>query len=638
MEPRFVFGIFLGRWVHWSPPAATATVKWIDAIRPAWLLSNDTRLPLHGANQHPLLARLQLFLSAAMDVDAPPFVWRCFVSPCTRDTLFISVSDPVAARCLEKTGALPCESELSALLSAARDHQAFRLTTLDTLRPAAPNLAAPAPSAWPPQVATAWFDERALQWRPNPARPHVSRQDASLVGARLGADMQEVLDSGLMREALASVPESGVGLRTVGVDSETLRTVLALPTILVLDPDAPYQDTRVLTPRALVSMTVFRLAPRDYEAWLRTPDVDDTADGRKRLHRATTNLSVAVPPHAIEWRAVVHAAECTLPVTAQRRILVDTSGLTFTARRVLPWIAPSVSIDDTRAWVIPFSHVLTLQLYMTTPNGWERRPRAPRDAHMAAFGIGKTASGAWSSHAFWHSALKRPIDFSLHRAHVDACFDGFAREQALAVSSDAPPQCAVCCDAPCGVLLDACGHAFCIGCTTRMLEFSAPGDDARCAVCRAPFSAHSRTWIRKQGRSDPRPVLSRQTAIERVTRRIPSTLVVFADDETWGAGRGWVTNADAVVHVLGAELPARQFDKIVFTWGWMGAGATACADTHACVHRVVQRCAAPNATLVVLCDTSEEDASGLLEWTREFASVYTRMSVTSKYARDEDVE
>lgn len=635
-----MFGVFLGRWVHWDPPLATATVSWIDLrTAPAsWTLATGTKLPIVGA--HPLLATIQSFLSAALDHDAAPHVWRCFLSPCTRDTLFISASEAVAARAWDRGGAFPCEPELGALLSAARDHGALRLTTLEGLRAAAPSLAAPAPSLWPPQLGAAWFDEDALLWRPAPARPRVRHDDACLVGARAGASMQEVLDSGVFREALATVPELPLAVCTVARRDASLVSALSVPTILVLDPDAPYQDTRVLTPRALMSMTVFRLAPRDYAAWAAAnpPLAADPVRARTLLVRATQNPSIAVPPHQLVWRAVVHTDDIAPLAAAQRRVVVDLSGTTFTARRVLPWVAPECFIDDSRAWIVPFPHAVTLQIQMVSPNGWERRPRAPREAHMAAFGLARTAAGEWTAPAFWHAVLKRRLDFSLHKGHIDDCLDGFARDQARALCSDAPPQCSVCCDAPCGVLLDACGHSFCIGCTTRMLELRSHGEAARCPVCRAPFAVDTRTWIRTQGRPDPKPVLSRQTAIERLTRRNPSTLVVFADAETAAAGRPWVTNADAVVHVLGEPLPARAFDKLVLTWAWMSVGATGCAAPLTAVHRVIQACAAPNSTVVVVCDTPEEDATDVLNWTRELATAYPRMGVTSKYARDEDVE
>ena len=127
----------------------------------------------------------------------------------------------------------------------------------------------------------------------------------------------------------------------------------------------------------------------------------------------------------------------------------------------------------------------------TSPTGTEGVSPQPQTSQLRL-------RPTWSEKLF-NLRIRKTAGF-VYSEFIEDCFEGFALESAREILSCNAPDCCICCTNKTSVVLEGCGHSFCMVCLCTMLEGTANQGQGKvwepCPNCRAPFSKDSMVQFR----------------------------------------------------------------------------------------------------------------------------------------------
>lgn len=290
--------------------------------------------------------------------------------------------------------------------------------------------------------------------------------------------------------------------------------------ILLLDDKAPLIDLRLLTPETLTTLEILRIRPEQYRIWTLYSDNSSEDSVTRRSSLFKSKMDFRFSPHALDyhWRVIAYSAALTDDthdiMGDWHCILLNFNALdyahaygvsanTMRSLRDSKWgrtirsLETRAYLDLTAIRVAPSFkltvHIKVKEMVHAHEKSLERKLRTMGgDLYMATLGYLWQDKTGWSSESYNQVALR--TNGYLSSEHIDKCYSGFQKENALKLIND-PPACNIC-DEPCERMIGTCGHLYCSNCLKTMFEMSDQIQEP-CPTCRNPFSSDDVVEIKK---------------------------------------------------------------------------------------------------------------------------------------------
>jgi hypothetical protein len=297
---------------------------------------------------------------------------------------------------------------------------------------------------------------------------------------------------------------------------------------LVLDESALSVDARLLTPGNLERIKLLHMKPSEYYAWINAAEqkynsMEASVMVREAVFKSVMDFRFTPPPFMYQWRLFAKNSLTNLngsvPLSDWSCILLNSNALDY-ARKSFSLdtlteirrcqVKGSMKFEfmnslERSMFKCPFPKKFKVRIYTCEPlHSFEKQLEKgfkdkPMDHFMASLGYlrVKTSEGIikkWSEEQF-NLRIRKSGGF-IYSDFIEECFSGFALESAKQIVSANPPDCCVCCSNPVNVLLDTCGHSYCLVCLSTMLDSVTGAVVESCPTCRSSFTKDSLVQFR----------------------------------------------------------------------------------------------------------------------------------------------
>lgn len=539
---------------------------------------------------------------------------------------------------------MPLEAELTQLLRAAANIAFVAHPTDDPLAETPPSTVGRLVSGARLKIMDELFWDMGVGGFVKGAVPFdVPSLPLSLVFAPCGSAWNSQLLTSSFEELCSRLP-------TTRGDPLSLRT----PTVLVIDPAAPFLDTRILSLQQINSQPFLRIRLSDMQAWMnqtQVPSFNGTCSSvlslRKGIAAADADGRFSLHPYHLHWKAAVWPLGTVFQGRVPRAdwvFAVSTSPEGWATG----FVHSTPQFDHLRAqlrhgdglpefwdmvarnsWRLPLQKKrLMIRLQFYEVSAAERAVfRNTRNRMMSSFGLVEKADGSWSAKAGMLRLLKR--DGVLPADRLESCLEGFPLTNALELLHTTKPQCIICATHPCNAFLDLCGHTFCDTCLTQHVTHGGTS----CPVCRAELTETGWTQVRRttSRRVDSGGTFSKQEQVVSLSQNLRgSKCFVMPNAATAEQVLSWLgtLSNDVMLACPGDFVPhTAQFDHLICT--------TALLPSATCItllHKLMQKHSTDTTTLhVLVASRTATVAQEETDWVREFSRCYSHMIEMSSY-------
>lgn len=307
---------------------------------------------------------------------------------------------------------------------------------------------------------------------------------------------------------------------------------------LVLDEDAPKVDTRLLTPGNLEILEVLFMTSQDYFQWVsasreKYSSLESSVWLREAVHKSTMDFRFSPPPFMYIWKVFV----CNSKLKRENYVMNPCSEWSCLAlnSNAMEYCRKSIGYEtlhqvrtssfplffrecerfeyfnalESSMLRVPFTKSFVITVHKCdVGHAYEKNfekvfKDKPADSFMASMGfLRKPQTMAfiplkeeWDAKQF-NLRIRKTAGY-IYSDFIEDCFEGFSLDNAKNIISSNPNECVICCTNSVNVLLESCGHSFCLNCINTMLDTGSSQNDILrkvqepCPNCRTMFSKDS---------------------------------------------------------------------------------------------------------------------------------------------------
>lgn len=425
-----------------------------------------------------------------------------------------------------------------------------------------------------------------------------------------------------------------------------------VPTILVVDSQAPPINYKILTLEVLKSLQYLRITPDTFRKWNNERlliTLDGTTTAIMELRKVLTTIEFSprycLHPSNIHWRSMIiedglsfqgyiPKADWYFLINSSTKSWVtgiheDISQLRNCIKKILQKEILPEQWEQIRrtSWRIPLlKKRLMIRLIFYNSSVIERSmTRETLEPMYTSFGLVQLPNKEWSSKAGLLRLYKK--DGILASEHLDDCLEGFALENAKVLMQANKPQCIICATNFCNTFLDNCGHSFCESCVQTLLNTNI----VTCPSCRTEIQGT--TQIR---RATPRKQetlqFSKKQQLVTLIQNLKGTIAIVVPDEICHEQvlewlKNYLTENIYVLH-KDSYVPKIQYDHVL---------CSTCILPDIFVldilHFILQNYSTDCTTMHVLVGKgTNADEEEDHKWVKEFSKCYSNMIEMSSYS------
>lgn len=453
----------------------------------------------------------------------------------------------------------------------------------------------------------------------------------------------ELVKTELSPAFLASLPDRSA------FETSPKSSRLSLRTALLLSSEFKRKDLRCLTVEALQKLDFLELHTDDYKLWFQETDREDPIRLRVDVQASQIHGFVRLRPRQLRFKALaVHSTDVP---TLQHILPAFDWGFVVTTSSA-SWSSCSPTLREEQVAIAQLSAASIAQTFHTVgqfqpllsatmERSWQVGGLEPLLIRETFYEISPHELSVFKGHhpvlASFGLAGSPPTEAKaklllykqggvLASELLEECFSGFLLQSAQTLMSPSKPECVICAARPCTLLLDTCGHTFCMGCICTHQTMGG----TTCPACQTPLAEEeSARWTTPKRMKAEKKSFSKETHLASLTRQLRGSILVIVPSEAClQVARRWSARADieyATLESLPESLPNRKIDHFLL--------ASCLVESQAKINvldALVQGLRSASATLHILRGRAEQFTEEA-DWIPRFVQSYPRCSLMSCY-------